>query len=150
MTQTRNSLKTAMSHLWSRADIVENKTVTFNKIQMCLTSVSVAPLVLLAELHWGHICFSSPLSHSRGMSQHAETRQAVVNWVWNKNRIEKSSLVLLRLEHTQSLWERFKYERVFSAGWDGELDALLLWLDDNWASSSDGEGEGLSCTRSYA
>lgn len=44
------------------------------------------------------------------------------------------------------------YERVFSAVrsvWDGELDTLLLWLDDIWASSSDGEGEGLSRTRSY-
>lgn len=31
----------------------------------------------------------------------------------------------------------------------GELDTLLLWLDDIWASSSEGEGEGVSCTRSW-
>lgn len=35
------------------------------------------------------------------------------------------------------------------SGWDGELDTLLLWLDDIWASSNEGEGEGLSRIRSY-
>lgn len=45
-----------------------------------------------------------------------------------------------------------RYVRVLSAVcsvWDGELDTLLLWLDDIWASSNDREGEGLSHTRSY-
>lgn len=45
-----------------------------------------------------------------------------------------------------------KYVRVVSAVrsvWDGELDTLLLWLDDIWASSNEGEGEGLSRIRSY-
>lgn len=46
----------------------------------------------------------------------------------------------------------YNYIRVVSAVrsvWDGELDTLLLWLDDSWASSSEGEGDGLSRTRSY-
>lgn len=44
-----------------------------------------------------------------------------------------------------------EYIRVVSAVrsvWDGELDTLLLWLDDSWASSSEGDGEGLSRIRS--
>lgn len=44
-----------------------------------------------------------------------------------------------------------EYVRVVSAVrslCSGELDTLLLWLDDIWASSREGEGEGVSCTRS--
>lgn len=43
--------------------------------------------------------------------------------------------------------------RAFSAArsmWDGELETLLLWLDDICASSNEGEGEGLSRIRSYS
>lgn len=114
------------------------------------TSVSVAPPALLAVFPWSHICLSGPLHHSIRMSQHTVTwRQAVMGRVWRGDHKSycNSQSILHFCESRYTGW----YIRVGSATrsvWDGELDTLLLWLDDIWASSSEGEGEGLSHTRS--
>lgn len=122
---------------------------------MYLTSVSVAPLVLLAVIQRGHICLSSCRRHTGGMSQQIVTWwHAVIQWVWDQNK-EKDKVFLKKpsqLKFTCTLLFVSEYIRVVSAVrsvWEGELDTLLLWLDDIWASSNEGEGEGLSRMRSW-
>lgn len=124
----------------SNADIIY-RTITVN-----LTSVGVAPLVLLAVLHWG------PVGR---VPQHIVTWwQAVILWVWNENTKRSTTETHLGVIGATAfpLLTTGRHLRVVSperSVWDGELDTLLLWLEDICASSNEGEGDGLSSTRSY-